>query len=130
LVIANKWLGHIKDVYRLHQDELEAIHPEKKTDRLIELNIIEQVYRLAHTAIIQSAWKHGHTPSLHGWVYGLHDGLLNELNSKTRIQGSKEDSAACPSYAFGVCATSLALQAACVALLGMRVTLTRASGGR
>jgi carbonic anhydrase len=79
LVIANKWLMHIKDVYRLHQDELEAIHPEKKTDRLIELNIIEQVYRLAHTSIIQSAWKHGHTPSLHGWVYGLHDGLLNEL---------------------------------------------------
>lgn len=79
LVIANKWLMHIKDVYRLHQDELEAINPEKKTDRLIELNIIEQVYRLAHTSIIQSAWKHGHQPSLHGWVYGLNDGLINEL---------------------------------------------------
>jgi len=79
LVIANKWLMHIKDVYRLHQDELEAINPERKVDRLIELNIIEQVYRLAHTSIIQSAWTHGHKPTLHGWVYGLHDGLLNEL---------------------------------------------------
>lgn len=79
LVIANKWLLHIKDVYRLHQEELETIDPRKKTDRLIELNIIEQVYRLAHTSIIQSSWTHGHRPSLHGWVYGLQDGLLNEL---------------------------------------------------
>ncbi|MDX8129673.1 carbonate dehydratase [Methylomonas sp. OY6] len=79
LVITNKWLLHIKDVYRLHQEELESIAPEKKTDRLIELNIIEQVYRLAHTSIIQSAWKHGHKPTLHGWVYGLNDGLINEL---------------------------------------------------
>lgn len=79
LVIANKWLLHIKDVYRLHQEELESIDPAKKVDRLIELNIIEQVYRLAHTSIIQVAWKHGHKPSLHGWVYGLNDGLIDEL---------------------------------------------------
>lgn len=79
LVIANKWLMHIKDVYRLHQDELDNIQPEKKMDRMIELNIIEQVYRLAHTSIIQSAWRHGHKPSLHGWVYGLNDGLISEL---------------------------------------------------
>ena len=79
LVITNKWLLHIKDVYRLHQDELEAIDPAKKIDRLIELNIVEQVYRLAHTSIVQSAWKHGHKPSIHGWVYGLEDGLIEEL---------------------------------------------------
>lgn len=79
LVIANKWLLHIKDVYRLHQDELENVDPAKKLARLIELNIIEQVYRLAHTSIIQSAWKHGHKPTLHGWVYGLEDGLIEEL---------------------------------------------------
>ena len=79
LVIANKWLMHIKDVYRLHQEELDNIQPEKKIDRMIELNIIEQVYRLAHTSIIQSAWRNGHKPSLHGWVYGLNDGLISEL---------------------------------------------------
>lgn len=79
LIITNKWLLHIKDIYRLHQDELEALDPAKKVDRLIELNIIEQVYRLAHTSIIQVAWKHGHKPTLHGWVYGLNDGLIDEL---------------------------------------------------
>lgn len=79
LMIANKWLLHIKDIYRLHQDELESVDPAKKLARLIELNIIEQVYRLAHTSIIQSAWKHGHKPTLHGWVYGLEDGLIDEL---------------------------------------------------
>ncbi len=79
LLIANKWLLHIKDVYRLHQEELESIDPGKKTDRLVELNIVEQVYRLAHTSIIQSAWKHGHKPTIHGWVYGLNDGLIDEL---------------------------------------------------
>lgn len=79
LVIANKWLMHVKDVYRLHQDELDSIMPEKKLNRMIELNIIEQVYRLAHTSIIQAAWKHGHKPSLHGWVFGLNDGLIDEL---------------------------------------------------
>lgn len=79
LVIANKWLIHIKDVYRLHQDELESIDPSKMEDRLIELNIIEQVYRLTHTSIVQWAWKQNHSLTLHGWVYGLNDGLLDEL---------------------------------------------------
>lgn len=79
LAITNKWLMHIKDVYRMHLDELETLSPEKKVDRLVELNIIEQVYRLAHSSIIQYAWKHGHKPSIHGWVYGLNDGLINEL---------------------------------------------------
>ncbi|MDD2760584.1 MAG: carbonate dehydratase [Methylomonas sp.] len=79
LVITNKWLLHIKDIYRLHQDELESIDPAKKLNRFIELNIVEQVYRLAHTSIIQSAWQKGHHPSIHGWVYGLEDGLISEL---------------------------------------------------
>jgi carbonic anhydrase len=79
LVITNKWLMHIKDVYRLHQDELDMISDDRRLDRLIELNILEQVYRLTHTSIIQASWKHGHKPTLHGWVYGLHDGLIKEL---------------------------------------------------
>ncbi|WP_394753303.1 carbonate dehydratase [Crenothrix sp.] len=79
LLVTNKWLMHIKDVYRLHQDELEALEPEKRLSRLIEFNTIEQVQRLAYTSIIQSAWKNGQKITLHGWVYGLEDGLITEL---------------------------------------------------
>lgn len=79
LTITNKWLLHIKDVFRMHQDELERLSLEKSVDRLVEFNIIEQVYHLAHSSIIQSAWKHGHKPTLHGWVYGLHDGIIHNL---------------------------------------------------
>lgn len=79
LTLTNKWLMHIKDVYRLHFRELESMLPEQKIDRLIELNIIEQIYRLSHMSVIQSAWKDNHKLSLHGWVYGLNDGLIDEL---------------------------------------------------
>lgn len=79
LDITNKWLMHIKDIHRIHRDELENLSPEQRVNGLVEFNIIEQVYRLAHTSIIQHAWKHGHKPTLHGWVYGLEDGLIKEL---------------------------------------------------
>lgn len=81
LVITNKWLSHIKDVYRLHQDQLDSLDLSVKTDRLIELNIIEQVHRLAHTSIVQSAWNQGSKLTINGWVYGLSDGLINSLIS-------------------------------------------------
>ena len=80
LGLINKWLRHIKDVYRFHERELTAIHDEQtKFRRLVELNIVEQVYNLAETSIIQTAWKHHNRPTLHGWVYDLETGLLNEL---------------------------------------------------
>ncbi len=80
LILVNKWLIHIKDVYRLHQSEIEALETqEQRTNRLVELNIIEQVHRLSHTAIIQKAWKSEQRPTLHGWVYGLHDGVIKQL---------------------------------------------------
>jgi len=78
--ILNMWLRHIKDVYRHNRAELNAItDEEKRTDRLTELNVIEQVQRLAKTSIIQKAWKHEQRPDLHGWVYGLKDGILNPV---------------------------------------------------
>lgn len=84
LTLVNKWLLHIKDVYRLHQQELEALPGmDEKTNRLVELNVIEQVYNLAHTAIIQRCWKTERRPTLHGWVYGLNDGVIHELISLT-----------------------------------------------
>ena len=80
LTLVNKWLIHIKDVYRLHQSEIEALETqEQRTNRLVELNIIEQIHRLSHTAIIQNAWKRDQRPTLHGWVYGLKDGVIKQL---------------------------------------------------
>lgn len=90
LTLVNKWLMHIKDVYRLHQESIEILPTrEEQVNRLVECNIIEQVYRLAHTSIIQQAWKSERRPLLHGWVYGLNDGIIKELITVTpdhRIQ--------------------------------------------
>ncbi len=78
--LINKWLRHIKDIYRLHQAELDAIEDEEqRLNRLIEINIIEQVYHVANTSIVQRAWKKRHAPHLHGWVYDLRDGIIRPL---------------------------------------------------
>lgn len=78
--VLNMWLRNIKDVYRIHRTELDAIKDEEnKTDRLVELNVQEQVFNLAKTSIIQKAWKHNKRPDLHGWVYGLKDGLIKPV---------------------------------------------------
>lgn len=79
MMIANKWLLHIKDIYRLHQAELESLSQELMFRKMIQLNIIEQVNNLAHTSMIQTSWKQRQGPTLHGWVYGLENGLLEEL---------------------------------------------------
>ena len=78
--VLNMWLRNIKDVYRLHRDELEAIQEEEpRFDRLVELNVIEQVQHLAKTSIIQRAWQRETFPHIHGWVYGLKDGLIKPV---------------------------------------------------
>jgi len=79
--LLDNWIRHIKDVYRLHSEELSVIKDEKqKFDRLVELNVKEQLYNIAKTSIIQSAWERGQAVHLHGWVYDLSDGLINDLN--------------------------------------------------
>ena len=79
--IINNWLKYIKDVYRTHDAELNAISDEtQRVNRLVELNVIEQVNNLSRTAIIQKAWKQYGAPHIHGWVYSLHDGLLKPLS--------------------------------------------------
>lgn len=78
--VLNMWLRNIKDVYSLYKDELDAIEDEEqKTNRLVELNVKEQVLRLAKTSIIQRAWKYDNRPMLHGWVYGLKDGIIKTI---------------------------------------------------
>ncbi|PPC89851.1 MAG: carbonic anhydrase [Methylobacter sp.] len=80
LVITNKWLMHIKDVYRLYKDEIDSLPTEEeRVDRLVEINVKEQVKALSHTSIIQKSWHLHQQPVLHGWVYGLRDGLLKPL---------------------------------------------------
>lgn len=87
--VLNMWLRNIKDVYRMHRNEIDTIADEDaRADRLVELNVKEQVMRLAQTSIIQRAWKNEQRPDLHGWVYGLKDGIINpvfEMQAGTHI---------------------------------------------
>jgi len=87
--VLNMWLRQIKDVYRLHRNELDHIPDEnKRCNRLVELNTQEQVINLSKTSIIQRAWKEENRPDLHGWVYGLEDGLIKpvfEMKAGTAI---------------------------------------------
>lgn len=89
LGILNKWLRHIKDVHRLHQEEVDSIPDEAgKMDRLLELNVKEQVLNLAKTSIVQRAWKYRQGPHLHGWVYRLSDGkvkVIEDMPAGTEI---------------------------------------------
>lgn len=76
----DNWLMHIKDVYRLHEDELTSIDDDQtRFDRYVELNIQEQASNLAKVSFIQEEWDKGEFPYIHGWVYSLEDGLLKDL---------------------------------------------------
>lgn len=80
--LINKWLRSIKDVYRIHSDELDAIaDEEERLNRATEWNVIEQAKNLASTALIQQCWSSVGRPHIHGWVYNLKNGLLKELIS-------------------------------------------------
>ncbi len=84
LGLINKWLRNIKDTYYFHKEELDSIQEiEKRTDRLTELSVEEQVMNLAKTSIIQRAWKGENRPTLHGWVYRLEDGILHDIVKMT-----------------------------------------------
>jgi carbonic anhydrase len=80
LGIIDKWLRNIKDVYRYHESDIESKGSEKaKLNRLVELNVEEQLTNLAKTSIVQKAWKKRNGPVLHGWVYDLHDGIIDPI---------------------------------------------------
>lgn len=86
--LINNWLRNIEDVYRLHQDELSAIADDKKRiDRLVELNVEEQVMNLAKTQIVQRAWSQKQPLTLHGWVYALQDGIIKPLSTMASAEG-------------------------------------------
>lgn len=79
--LIDNWLRHIKDVYRLHADELDLITDEtEQTNRLVELNVVEQVHNLCKTTIVQNAWKVRSDLEIHGWVIQLDTGFVKDLN--------------------------------------------------
>jgi len=78
--LIDNWLRHLKDIYAKHAVSLNAIEDEtRRFDRFCELNVIEQVSNVCHTTIVQGAWRRGQELAVHGWIYGLHDGLLEDL---------------------------------------------------
>ena len=78
--IIDNWIRHIKNVYRLHNEYLDSIQDEdKRFNTFVEINVKEQVFDLAKTSIVQSAWKNEQELTLHGWVYGLNSGYVTDL---------------------------------------------------
>jgi carbonic anhydrase len=79
--LIDNWLRHIKDVYRYHHKELDAIEDKtQRARRFVEVNVIEQVHDLGKTSIVQNAWKNNQPLHVHGWVYDIHDGIIKDLN--------------------------------------------------
>jgi carbonic anhydrase len=78
--LVDNWLRHIQDVRQSHAAALDAIDDdERRTERLCELNVAEQVSNVCRTSIVEDAWARGQSLTVHGWIYGIHDGLLRDL---------------------------------------------------
>lgn len=86
--LIDNWLCHIKDVRRFHAEKFKGLGHEEKIDLLCELNVVEQVKNVCNSTIVQSAWKNSADLTVHGWVYGLNDGLLKDL--QTSINSNKQ----------------------------------------
>ena len=96
--LADNWLHHVHDVRDKHTDALAAIGlPELRLDRLCELNVIEQVANVCQTTIVRDAWESGQELAVHGWIYGLKDGLLRDLN--VTVVNREETGAVCKAAA-------------------------------
>jgi carbonic anhydrase len=82
--LIDNWLRHIKDVYRLHATKLETITDiNERCDKLVEYNVIENVYNLCRTSIVQNAWQSGQPLGVHGWVYSLKTGIITDMKIST-----------------------------------------------
>lgn len=80
LGLVDNWLRHVQDVRQKHEEQLLAVEQEQRVDRLCELNVIEQALNVCHTSIVRDAWQEGQNLAVHGWIYGLRDGLLRDLD--------------------------------------------------
>ena len=90
LGLMDNWLRNIKDVYRIHQAELDPLEPNDRARRLVELNVFEQVYNVCKTFTVQKSWREHGRPFVHGWVYDLHTGLIKDLDVSVSGRGDLE----------------------------------------
>ncbi|MGN6528771.1 MAG: carbonate dehydratase [Burkholderiaceae bacterium] len=91
--VVDNWLRHVQDVRNAHLDFLQAVPEERRVDALVELNVLEQARNVCLSTVVEDAWHRGQKVAVHGWVYGLHNGLLEDLSFTV---GSMDDVA--PAY--------------------------------
>ena len=90
--LIDNWLRHIKDVYRIYAEQLDRITDElERTNRLVELNVVENVYNLCKTSIVQNAWSTGQELAVHGWVYSIETGKIKDMGVSTRNNGNMDE---------------------------------------
>jgi len=102
LGLIDNWLRHVQDVRQKHAALLDEVEETQRADKLCELNVIEQVTNVCQTTIVQGAWERGQDLAVHGWIYGLSDGIIRDLNVSTSHQ---DELATSYSNAIAVCAT-------------------------
>jgi len=100
--LADNWLRHVQDVRNAHQEWLDSLPAESRVNALCELNVLEQARNACQTTVVQDAWAREQTVVVHGWVYGLHNGLLQDL----RITAGASDEVA-PAYSRALSALKL-----------------------
>lgn len=90
LGLINNWLLHIRDLYLKHRNWLGSLPREEWSNKLCEINVVEQVYNLGNSTIMHSAWERGQEVQIHGWIYGIGDGVLNDLGVRCHSRESLE----------------------------------------
>ncbi len=86
LGLIDNWLRHVQDVRAKHREQLDALAEGRRHDRLCELNVIEQVVNVSQTTVVRDAWSRGQPLTVHGWIYGLGNGLLRDLSMCVRAE--------------------------------------------
>ena len=84
--LADNWIRHVQDVRNRHQDWLSSLPADERVNALCELNVVEQALNVCQTTIVQDAWQRGQDVAVHGWVYGLNNGLLEDLRMTVNMQ--------------------------------------------
>lgn len=90
--LVDNWLRHVQDVKQKHEELLQQIRePKQRLNTLCELNVVEQVLNVCHTTIVREAWNRGQNLTVHGWIYGLNDGLISNLNMSVCSHSAAHD---------------------------------------